>query len=309
MKKLDLSQVLGHPLSMDDFRHLQEGLKEAISAVAISLGETSFILTGCVVTIAAGNASVTQGYIYHDGEVYKVAAHSIPEVIGGTLSYKVKEIVNTPSPVIYKSGNPVNVHIEHQLELTYNVGLIVVNDISYQSNAPKGGIIMYDGSVANFDVTGLGLSGKGLKGWALCNGQNGTPDLRGRFIAGYNPLDGDYDAIGKNGGSKTHILLNANLPAHNHPVTDNGHSHGVNDPGHAHSIKSAFNGADASYVLDGATGLDGANNNGYVQPAQTGVTVQNGGTGISVDNNAAHQSQPVEHRSPYYVLAYIKRIA
>lgn len=38
---------------------------------------------------------------------------------------------------------------------------------------PKGGIIMWGGNITDIP-----------KGWALCDGNNGTPDLRGRFIVG-----------------------------------------------------------------------------------------------------------------------------
>ena len=39
-------------------------------------------------------------------------------------------------------------------------------------------------------------------GYVLCNGSNGTPDLRGRFVVGYSNTDGDYD-VGDTGGAKT----------------------------------------------------------------------------------------------------------
>ena len=35
---------------------------------------------------------------------------------------------------------------------------------------------------ANFTATGLGLTAGPYDGWAVCNGSNGTPDLRDRFI-------------------------------------------------------------------------------------------------------------------------------
>ncbi|MCS7188343.1 MAG: hypothetical protein RMJ66_01765 [Bacteroidia bacterium] len=44
---------------------------------------------------------------------------------------------------------------------------------------PPGGIIMYSGPWS-FDATGLGTGA--LEGWALCNGNNGTPNLTDRFI-------------------------------------------------------------------------------------------------------------------------------
>ena len=39
-------------------------------------------------------------------------------------------------------------------------------------------------------------------GWALCDGANGTPDLRGRFLVG---AGGDY-AVGDTGGAATETL-------------------------------------------------------------------------------------------------------
>ncbi len=36
-------------------------------------------------------------------------------------------------------------------------------------------------------------------GWAICDGNNGTPDLRGRFVVGYDSADVDYDNVGELG--------------------------------------------------------------------------------------------------------------
>jgi hypothetical protein len=41
-------------------------------------------------------------------------------------------------------------------------------------------------------------------GWVLCDGTNGTPDLRGRVPFGVNTADNDFNTLGKMGGSKTH---------------------------------------------------------------------------------------------------------
>lgn len=49
------------------------------------------------------------------------------------------------------------------------------------------------------------------KGFALCDGDNGTPDLRNLFVAG----SGDTYAVHKTGGSKNHT----------HPFTGEGHFH------------------------------------------------------------------------------------
>lgn len=50
-------------------------------------------------------------------------------------------------------------------------------------------------------------------GWQLCDGTNGTPDLRNRFLVGA----GDTYAVDANGGALTHV----------HPFTGDGHTHGL----------------------------------------------------------------------------------
>jgi hypothetical protein len=86
---------------------------------------------------------------------------------------------------------------------------------------PAGMIAKWNGTVATIPA-----------GWALCNGANGTPDLRDRFIVGA----GNSYTPGNLGGAATVALAIANLPAHNHGVADPGHAHSVYDPGHNHGF-------------------------------------------------------------------------
>lgn len=89
-----------------------------------------------------------------------------------------------------------------------------------------------------FDIT-TGVGVNEWIGWALCDGRNGTPDLRGRFIAGYTyTISGDtsnnsqknnsaFDTKGKAGAGKytgddtadpkIHI---DNVPPHRHKYFD-----------------------------------------------------------------------------------------
>jgi hypothetical protein len=82
-----------------------------------------------------------------------------------------------------------------------------------------------------FDGTGRGIIGGDWDGWAVCNGQNGTPNLEGYFPVGGANGDGfgfpgtwvtDADGIAwrPSGGQRTRISLTmANLPvmvAHSH---------------------------------------------------------------------------------------------
>jgi hypothetical protein len=82
---------------------------------------------------------------------------------------------------------------------------------------PQGGIIMFTGSYDDlFDGSGLGKAGTRVQGWALCNGQNNTPDLRSRFVVGAVPGSDYGNNTGATGGNNT-VQLNINhIPAHTH---------------------------------------------------------------------------------------------
>lgn len=73
-----------------------------------------------------------------------------------------------------------------------------------------------------FDTgTGLGLAGLRWDGWALCDSQNDSPDYRGKYPAGFDVADDDYDAPGNgqntNGwdGFKWHGATENNHNDHN----------------------------------------------------------------------------------------------
>jgi hypothetical protein len=90
------------------------------------------------------------------------------------------------------------------------------------ASVPVGGIIMWSGLISNIPAQ-----------WALCDGTNGTPDLRNRFIVGSHSDSSGQSrttitgAPTKSGGSLTHThtaqgtaLTVAQLPAHQHEYLD-----------------------------------------------------------------------------------------
>jgi hypothetical protein len=110
---------------------------------------------------------------------------------------------------------------------------------------PSGGIIMWSGSIASIP-----------SGWFLCNGSNGTPDLRDRFIVGA----GSAYSVAATGGSAnaivvahTHTMQSATTgittnastitgtggaPGGAAPVLTTSASATLTDPGHTHTIDS-----------------------------------------------------------------------
>lgn len=66
--------------------------------------------------------------------------------------------------------------------------------------APKGLILLWSGAIVDIPL-----------GFVLCDGNNGTPDLRNRFVVGA----GDTYSVNDTGGGTTHT----------HDFTTDGHTH------------------------------------------------------------------------------------
>lgn len=93
-------------------------------------------------------------------------------------------------------------------------------------NTPPGIIVMWSGLISAIPA-----------GWFLCNGLNGTPDLRGRFIYGAS-IDADVKTTG---GSANAIVVSHTHtgPAHTH--TSASHTHST--PNHTHTASSNSTGS------------------------------------------------------------------
>lgn len=83
---------------------------------------------------------------------------------------------------------------------------------------PVGGIMLWNGSTSTIPPD-----------FRLCDGNNGTPDLRGMFVVGAS-AGGGYN-VNQTGGSNTVTLTEAQLPAHTH---DDG-TYGTDAHTHQHS--------------------------------------------------------------------------
>lgn len=83
-----------------------------------------------------------------------------------------------------------------------NSGTVANARLTDSSLFVQGMIMMYNGSSAP-------------SGWAICNGQNGTPDLRDRFIVG----TGSSYSLGNTGGANSVTLTTAQMPSHKHTTS------------------------------------------------------------------------------------------
>jgi microcystin-dependent protein len=146
------------------------------------------------------------------------------------------------------------------LDVTQNINATSLNATSLNALSfnllPKGIITLWSGQVDKISA-----------GWVLCDGQNGTPDLRSRFIVGAGP---DYN-VGTTGGENTVTLTTDQLPAHNH--THNFYKQGLRVHGHYSQ----------GQIMDSGKGI------------------------FNSSTNNTGKNQPHENRPPFYALAYIMK--
>jgi microcystin-dependent protein len=145
---------------------------------------------------------------------------------------------------------------------------------------PTGGILLWSGSIGSIPA-----------GYVLCNGNNGTPDLRDRFIVGA----GSTYAVNATGGSADSIL-----PTHTHGATS---TSVVTDPGHIHTLTGRSNSASSGNATEFGDGTStGFSNTDSVQNATTGITVATTTTNANAGVSATNGNLP-----PYYALCYIQK--
>lgn len=182
-------------------------------------------------------------------------------------------------------------------------------------------VVEYYGDLGNFDGSGKGIAALGWDKIYLCNGQNGTPDKRGRIpvgaiqsVPGGGPLDPVVDPGGFNpnyslyttAGSNSVTLIANQMPTHTHVVT-------LNDPGHRH----VFGGDDGVQVQGGyitqstfnydAVNTGGGGKNMYTKDINNTNNLQS--TGITVSSvSDAGGNQPHNNIPPVLACYYIMYI-
>lgn len=171
-------------------------------------------------------------------------------------------------------------------------GIIAAGDITSTAGngfhmVPRGAIIMWSGTIASIP-----------SGWALCDGNNGTPNLTNRFI---RSVSGAGENPGSTGGadSSAHSHGYSCLPRHNHStsvsVSPNPHSHGIR---YFNNVGAA--GANTALISAGGTSVGTAVQSTFLS---IGVSVNNRGS-VSCATGAA----TVSRLPRYYELAFIMKL-
>lgn len=169
-------------------------------------------------------------------------------------------------------------------------------------------------------------------GWWLCDGNNGTPDLRNRFIVGA----GSSYGVGNTGGSDTVTLSSNQMPSHNHGFSLTASSAGSHTHSNTFSVrlsKLTCSSAGAhTHTVDACSydtesgmvnGWPGVGNRNTLMTSSAGAhthTISGSGSlsgSISSGGDHTHSvsgsisnaggGQAHENRPPYYALCFIMK--
>lgn len=278
MNKLEI-QGAGFPATNKTWRWLRD-MTNTVSELA-KLGGTDYILTGCEVQ----GTTVSDGWVVLDGELlpFKGGSKAVQIAVKETVEQTTYlEDLNADG-----AGDSKDTYFTRWAEFAAGSkrfdDLPRINPIVelQKAKTPVGAIVMWAGSVTAIPT-----------GWKLCDGTNGTPDLRGQFIVGYDPTDSAYNAVGKQGGAKEVTLTEAQMPQHKHTGATNfsgAHTHQysrLNRATKGESKSHAYYRVHENLVTDN--------------------TATAGNHSHSLNINNAGGGQAHENRPPYFTLAFIQ---
>ena len=213
---------------------------------------------GLIYTYQAGSSTPLVTYTTNGGTIANAnpivldASGRTPQEIWLLTGYSYKFVLQTANAVLIQTLD--------------NIYPILQNAPTSAPAVPSGCILLWSGATGSIPAT-----------WYLCDGTNGTPDLRDRFIVGA----GNTYAVNATGGSTDAVVV-----SHTHTAT-------VTDPGHLH-VYQALSGSGGQFY--GSGGQLSQNNN--TSTAVTGISVANATAGVSGTN---------ANLPPYYALAYIMK--
>lgn len=278
MNNINFDQTGGFPLETDSLSFLQAtfGIFNALGAIA---GD-AVIVSGCV----ENGSNVGNGTVYLNGEVL--------EFRGGSKTSTVKVFESVVSKE-FENGESKPVFTTRWVGFGSGAGSVSwssftrLNPLKEMQKAlvPLDTIVMYGGALNDIPA-----------GWHLCNGSNGTKDLRAKFVVGYDPANADYNAEGKTGGQKEVTLTENQMPSHTH--TGNTNSAGS----HRH----------ATQIREDESGSNTGNGPALMYSDQSDEQLKNyysdyqGAHSHSLTIDAKGGGQAHENRPPYYTAVYIQ---
>jgi len=286
MKKI-IVEGGGFPGTSKTWRHIAEMIQQTAD-VTTALAGDNVIVSGLGST---GPNSVSSGLVVIGGELFPVLAGSVN--FGDAYISIVDDVEQTQYLKDENgdgAGDLIDTYFDRYGVLTSSSAgnvklsdLVRIKDIRELSKRipPQQTALPYFGSVTSIP-----------NGWQLCDGTNGTPDLRGKFVVGLDQESDDYESIGDTGGEASHTLTEQEMPQHKHEGNTS------NAGAHTHSGTAV--GPYSGTPVGG--GFDGGSN----EFRNRNININSAGShSHSLNINNKGGSQAHENRPPYFTLAYI----
>jgi microcystin-dependent protein len=277
----------GFPLTIERFNFLQNAPKKNISDLSKLAGTGNLIIEGLEIT----GSTISDGVVIIGGEVFPFKGGAKYDKIriqentvnvpynedaddDGNLDLKAADTIRT---AICSEGETIVIGDGQNQSLTADEYLLssFVRVGSLQKVAPPvGAVQMYYGDPADLPYF-----------WQICDGSNGNPDLRDKFIAG---AGGAY-SLAQTGGAKEVTLSKSNLP--NYSLSGSTGLAG----GHSHAY-------DKSVAGRGYETRSDDNPHGQYTTASTSYAPSHSHT---ININSEGGDAPHENRPPFFALHYI----
>jgi len=254
---------------------IEDSAVNAAKIATDAVGTTEIISDG-VRTADIQNSAVTTAKINNDAVTYGKIQNVVTanRVLGSTSAGGAVSEVQVQTAMIADSAvTTAKINDSAVTTAKINDESVTLAKLDPSINFfPSGGIVMWSGTIANIPTD-----------WVLCDGTNGTPDLRARFIVGASDntgtgvtfnvttgaLSGTY-GVGNTGGEVAHKLTVAELAQHNHTYTSS------SSPGPGQDMAGSGSGDAVNQSPSSTTGNKGGDN--------------------------YHENRP-----PYYALAFIMK--
>lgn len=217
----------------------------------------------------------------------------VSTVVGDISAYKMKDKgqeesisgngVYSSNSVFDKAQYSSNYHLDSD----DNSSRFASTEWVLQNMVPTGTIVMFSG-----------LASEIPKGWHICDGTEGTPNLIGKFIKASN-------TSGETGGQSSIQILEENMPKHTHTFVDNKVT--TSESGtHTHTIRGKYGKYGKSDNANDRDCLETGSETDLITTAQSGAhthTIDMSATQLSYQGGG----KPIEFEPLYYSLIYIMK--